>query len=87
MFMINLDLKPVFTAVVFTILFIINPAHAFSKDITKQVVKDTPLDEQITLFCLMHCIGNEKEGTLKSVTVNPAQNNQYTVRGLLYPAQ
>ncbi len=80
-FMINLDLKPVFATVVLTILFLIIPAHAFSKDITKQVVKETPLDEQITLFCLMHCLGNEKKGELKSVTVNPAENNRYTVRG------
>jgi len=79
--MTKLDLKPIFTTVVLTILFIINPTQAFSKDITKQVIDETPLDEQITLFCLMHCIGNEKKGTLKSVTVNPAENNRYTVRG------
>lgn len=81
MFMTNLGLKQVVTTAVLTILLLINPLHAFSKDITKQVVKETPLDEQITLFCLMHCMGNEKKGELKSVTVNLAKNNQYTVRG------
>ncbi len=79
--MTNLDLKTILTTVVLTILFIVNPTHAFSKDITKQVINETPLDEQITLYCLMYCIGNERKGTLKSVTVTKANNNQYTVRG------
>lgn len=79
--MTNLDLKPIFTTVVLSILFIVNPTLAFSKDITKQVIEETPLDEQITLYCLMYCIGNERKGTLKSVTVNKANKNQYTVRG------
>ncbi len=82
LFMAKPDLKPIFTVVALTILFILNPAYAFSKDITKQVINETPLDEQITFFCLMYCIGNERKGTLKSVTVNPtANNNRYTVRG------
>ena len=81
-FMAKPDLKPIFTVVALTILFILNPTYAFSKDITKQVINETPLDEQITFFCLMYCIGNERKGTLKSVTVNPtANNNRYTVRG------
>ncbi|MCK5391349.1 MAG: hypothetical protein KAJ31_02890 [Deltaproteobacteria bacterium] len=79
--MTNLDLKPIFTTVVLSILFIVNPTLAFSKDITKQVIEETPLDEQITLYCLMYCIGNERKGILKSVTVNKANKNQYTVRG------
>jgi len=79
--MTKLDLKQIITIVALTILFIINPTHAFSKDVTKKVIDETPLDEQITLFCLMHCIGNERKGTLKSVTVNKVNNNQYTVHG------
>lgn len=79
--MTNLHSKPVFRAAALAILLLIAPAYAFSKDITKQVVKETPLDEQITLFCLMHCMGNEKKGELKSVTVSPAEDNQYTVLG------
>ncbi len=58
-FMAKPDLKPIFTVVALTILFILNPTYAFSKDITKQVINETPLDEQITFFCLMYCIGNE----------------------------
>jgi len=79
--MIKLGLKLQIAALFLGILFITSPIKAFSKDITNQVIKETPLDEQITLFCLMHCIGNERKGTLKSVTVNPAENNRYTVRG------
>jgi len=58
------------------------PDQSFSKDITEQVIKETPLDEHITLFCLTHCLGNERKGSLKSVTVNPTEHkNLHTVKG------
>ena len=62
-------------------ILLFNTGIALSKDITDQVIKETTLDEHVTLFCAMHCIGNEKKGTVKSVTVEPADDNKYTVRG------
>ena len=74
-------LKPHFTIFLLSFLFVLNPVQVYSKDITAKVIKETPLDEHITLFCLTHCIGNERKGTLKSVTVEPAENDHYTVQG------
>ncbi len=62
-------------------LFIFIPDLSYSKDITTQVIKETPLDEQVSLFCTIYCLGNERKGTLKSITLDPADNNRYTVHG------
>ncbi|MEM7007678.1 MAG: hypothetical protein AAF462_00920 [Thermodesulfobacteriota bacterium] len=64
-----------------TTLLLISPKVALSKDITQQVIKDTILDEQVLLFCSTYCMGNERKGTLKSVTVEPADKGLYKVQG------
>jgi len=78
-------LKPEFKYLLFitslAMLFISIPDHSYSKDITTQVIKETPLDEQVSLFCTMYCLGNQRQGTLKSITLDQAGNNLYTVQG------
>lgn len=77
--------KPSLKQLVFTtsltLLLISIPNLSYSKDVTAKVIKETPLDEQVSLFCTMYCLGNERKGTLKSVTVNPSEDNQFTVNG------
>ena len=57
------------------------PIVCYSKDITNKVIKETQLDEQISLFCSIYCLGNEKEGILKSLTLTKADNNNFKVQG------
>lgn len=54
---------------------------AIAKDITDEVIKRTVIDEEIKSFCLENCIGNEKKGYLKSFTVDPKEDGQYSVHG------
>ena len=61
-------------------IFVI-PITANSKDITEKVIKETPLDEQVLLFCDIYCLGNERKGTLKSVTVAQIDKESYEVKG------
>lgn len=65
----------------FILIFISIPYISYSKDITAKVIKETPLDEQIELFCNIYCLGNERKGTLKSITIQPSGNEQYKVNG------
>ena len=51
-------------------------------DIRDRVVKETILDEQIALFCKMRCVGNQSEGTLKTLTLDPIDKNNYAVFGI-----
>lgn len=57
----------------------LNPASA--KDIKDEVIKRTSLDEQIVVFCLRNCKGNERKGYLKSFTVDRMKNGHYHVVG------
>jgi hypothetical protein len=57
------------------------PALPAAKDIKEQVIKETVLDEQIKAFCELRCVGNEKEGTLKSLNIDPMGKSLYTVMG------
>lgn len=66
---------------VFTLLIFLAPAGAFSKDITDKVIKDTELDERVSLFCSMYCVGNMKKGTVESITVKKMENDKYKVNG------
>ncbi len=66
--------------VILALIFII-PITANSKDITEKVIKETPLDEQVLLFCDIYCIGNERRGTLESVTVSQTDKESYIVKG------
>jgi len=54
---------------------------AFAKDIRDQVIKETSLDEEVVLFCLQHCQGNERKGYLKSISVNRMNTGYYHVAG------
>jgi hypothetical protein len=54
---------------------------AFAKDIRDQVMDETGLDEQIVLFCLQYCRGNERKGYLRSVTVDRMDTSHYQVVG------
>jgi hypothetical protein len=53
----------------------------FAKDIRDQVIKETSLDEEVELFCLQHCRGNERKGYLKSLTAGRMDTGYYRVTG------
>lgn len=74
-------LKQVVIAISLTVLLISIPDLSYSKDVTAKVIKETPLDEQISLFCTMYCLGNERKGTLESVRVKPTDDEQFKVHG------
>ena len=65
----------------FTLLVLIIPSQAFSKNVTAKVIKETELDERISLFCSMYCVGNMKKGTLESITVKETTDDKYRVFG------
>ena len=70
-----------------TLLTLLITVSSFSgvssaKDIKDQVIKETILDEQIKAFCALRCVGNEKQGTLKTLTIDPAGKDLYTVFGI-----
>jgi len=77
------ELKPIIIKFVVLFLLLI-PAQAYSKDVTAKVAKETQIDEQVELFCSIYCIGNERKGTLKSVSIEPSKNDQYKVQGKAY---
>jgi hypothetical protein len=58
------------------------PGLPSAKDVKDQVIKETVLDEQIRAFCALRCVGNERQGTLKSLTVDPAGKDLYSVFGI-----
>jgi hypothetical protein len=58
------------------------PGVSTAKDIKDLVIKETILDEQIKAFCALRCVGNEKEGTLKSLNIDPMGSSLYTVIGV-----
>lgn len=74
-------LKHIYAAAVFCVLLLSSPGVLNAKDVKEQVIKETILDEQISSFCRLNCIGNEREGTLKSLTVAPAGKDRYAVLG------
>lgn len=55
---------------------------ASARDIKDKVEKETILDEQISLFCQQNCVGNERKGTLKSLSIDPAGKDRYSVFGI-----
>ncbi len=70
-----------YSLLILSIIFLLNPPQAYSKDITAKVIKDTELDERISLFCEAYCVGNKKEGTIKSITVKKTDDDDYKVFG------
>jgi hypothetical protein len=79
--MTNPTSYPYFSVLVLLALIFIIPIRANSKDITEMVIKETPLDEQVLLFCDIYCLGNERKGILKSVTVAQTDKESYRVKG------
>jgi len=58
------------------------PSASRAADIRDRVIKETILDEQIALFCKMRCVGNKSVGTLKTLTLEPIDKNNYAVFGI-----
>jgi len=50
-----------------------------AKDITKQVIETTDVDDQIRLFCRQYCQGNHSQGTLNRITIVHAKKHYYKV--------
>lgn len=63
-------------------LFAAGSSLSFAADIRDRVVKETILDEQIALFCKLKCVGNKSEGTLKTLTLEPIDKDNYLVFGI-----
>jgi len=74
-------IKPLLISLLFLIPLVISLNSASAKDIKNEVMKRTSLDEQIVVFCLKNCTGNERKGYLKSFTVEPMNNGLYHVVG------
>lgn len=55
--------------------------YAMPKDISKKVMDETSLDEQIVMFCLEYCQGNQRKGYLKSVILDKLDTKHYRVIG------
>ena len=70
------------TILTFAALTTVPLHYSSAKDIKDKVEKETILDEQISLFCQQNCIGNERKGTLKSLSIDPAGKNRYSVFGI-----
>lgn len=79
--LLNLTRRHIACTLALALLAAILPAAAGAKDISERVAKETLLDEQISAFCMQNCIGNERKGTLRSLTLNPLGNNLYSVFG------
>jgi len=75
------SLKHLLIALLLIMLSIMWVNVAFAKDIRDQVIDETGLDEQVVLFCLQHCQGNERKGYLKSFNVDRTDNSHYYVVG------
>lgn len=52
------------------------------KEITHQVVVQTGLDELVGGFCQEYCLGNERRGYIKNVTMEQNKNGKHHVSGL-----
>ncbi len=68
-------------SLLFFISLVISLNSTYAKDIKDEVVKRTSLDEEISVFCLRNCAGNERKGYLKSFTVEQMNNGHYQVVG------
>jgi hypothetical protein len=75
------NLKKLFIEIFLLMLSIMWLNVALAKDIRDQVIKETSLDEEIILFCVQYCQGNERRGYLKSLTVDRMNNGYYQVVG------
>lgn len=64
-----------------SILLAAASGNATPKNISKKVMDETSLDEQIVLFCLEYCQGNQRRGYLKSVLLDQLDTDHYRVIG------
>ena len=55
------------------------PALA-AKDVTRAVIEQTQLDEQVAAACLQYCQGNRRRGWLERVLVEPLGGDLYRVQ-------
>ena len=55
------------------------PALA-AKDVTRTVIEQTQLDEQVAAACLQYCQGNRRRGWLERVVVEPLGGDLYRVQ-------
>ncbi|MGV7222037.1 MAG: hypothetical protein ACQ9MH_10960 [Nitrospinales bacterium] len=54
-------------------------ASAQAKDITKQVIEHTDVDDQVRVFCHQYCQGNHSKGTVNRITIVHAKKHFYKV--------
>jgi hypothetical protein len=80
MFFARIFVLPILTAAAVLTAGLTPLSHA--ADIRDRVIKETILDEQIALFCKMRCVGNKSEGTLKTLTLEPIDKDNYAVFGI-----
>lgn len=66
---------------IMSILLAAASGNATPKNISKKVMDETSLDEQIVLFCLEYCQGNQRRGYLKSVLLDQLDTDHYRVIG------
>ena len=83
MFFARIFVLPILTAAAVLTAGLTPLSHA--TDIRDRVIKETILDEQIALFCKMRCVGNKREGTLKTLTLEPIDKDNSPVFGTAAP--
>jgi hypothetical protein len=54
---------------------------SIGNEITDQVIVQTELDELVGRFCEEYCLGNERRGYIKNVTIEPNKTGKYHVSG------
>jgi superfamily II helicase len=52
-----------------------------AREITDRVRVQTQLEELVARFCQEYCIGNERRGYIKNVTIEPNKTGKYRVSG------
>lgn len=69
----------VFWALFFYLILFLDTGYA--RDIKEQVIRETRINEEINLFCIQFCKGNERRGYLKSINVDKIDGGYYRVIG------
>ncbi len=63
-----------------SVFIMIGTELSFAKDITKQVIAHTKLDEEIAKACQNNCEGNRRKGTLTRVTIERIDDHTFKVQ-------
>ena len=74
-------IRPSLIAILLSIISVAVLHSASAKDIKDEVINRTSLDEEISLYCLQNCFGNERKGYLKSFTVDKMEDGLFRVTG------